>query len=86
MKRLIAIAALGVALTGCTIDEIETWLAWRTVDPVAADTYAALPSVQEHLRVDWDNDGVMEPDPPPPTTVPAAGPRVSASASGTARG
>jgi hypothetical protein len=91
MKRVIAIAALGAALTGCTLDEIETWLAWRTVDPVGAHGYAMLPEVQENLRADWDHDGIVEPDPtlpppPPPTTKSASTASSSASTNGRCTG
>jgi len=50
--------------------EIAQWVAWADEAPEAAAVYANRPDVQESLIHDTDQDGVIEPDAPPP--APAA--------------
>ena len=64
-KRVAATAVALIALTGCTRQEIATWVAWADEAPEAAAVYANRPDVQESLIHDTDQDGVIEPDAPP---------------------
>jgi ferric-dicitrate binding protein FerR (iron transport regulator) len=64
LKRRTALAILGstLAATACTPQQIADWASWHEKDPLAAEEFASLPGVQEHLRLDTDQDGVVEPD------------------------
>jgi hypothetical protein len=64
-KLLLGAAAFTVVLSGCTPQEIDAWLAWHNNDPEEAQAWLARPEVQHDLMNDWDQDGVVEPDPAP---------------------
>jgi len=59
-KRIAALAALILITTGCTWQEINTWVAWNNEAPEAAQAYIQRPEVVESLTQDWDHDGVIE--------------------------
>lgn len=96
MKRTRRLALLGViaaATTACTTDQIARWHEWHAQDPAAAEAFANQPDVQANLQHDWDQDGVIEPDPvtkpatkPKPTAKPAATPTARAQASSSGGG
>jgi hypothetical protein len=65
LKRFIPLAICGplIAVTvGCTPEQIDDWIDWHEEDPAAAQEFLAIPAVQDHLRLDTDHDGVVEPD------------------------
>ena len=73
---------LGVTvLTGCSHAQIADWLVWHDYDPLAANEYANRPLVQLHALLDWDHDGLIEPD-PPPATAPARTTRTTSTGGG----
>jgi len=67
LKRFIPLALCGplIAITvGCTPEQVQDWVEWHDQDPVAAEEFANLPAVQDLLRLDTDQVGVVEPDAP----------------------
>lgn len=81
MKRIVMIAAGLMTLTACTPAEIKAWLVWHEYAPEQAEEWAARPEVQESLKHDWDQDGVIEPDPAPAVRVSAPSPSSSSESS-----
>lgn len=48
--RRFAAAALVLVLSGCTLDEVETWVRWHNTDPAPAVTFANRPDIQTELH------------------------------------
>jgi hypothetical protein len=65
-KRIAAAVVALVALTGCTNQEIAAWIAWHDEAPEAAQVWLQREEVQASLTQDWDHDGIIEAEPPPP--------------------
>lgn len=47
---LAATAAVGLAATGCTPQEVRGWVQWHNQDPAAAEAFAHRPEVQRSLH------------------------------------
>jgi len=61
-KRLIALALVAGALTGCSPAQTRAWLRWWREEPRAAVAWARH-ECAELCTLDWDHDGVVEPEP-----------------------
>jgi len=69
-KRLIALALVAGALTGCSPAQTRAWLRWWREEPRAAVAWAR-DECAELCTDDWDHDGVVEPEPEPEPAVEA---------------
>lgn len=63
-RRWLLLAAAPFML-GCTPEQLQGWIVWYQADPNAATEFANQEWVQENLRLDWDQDGVVEPEAAP---------------------
>jgi hypothetical protein len=69
-RRHVWLAATTMALTtltGCTPEQLATWIGWHNTDPAAAEEFANRPEVQAALH-----------DPPAPSPAPAPAARDAA--------
>lgn len=79
MRRLLPLAAIPLiaATSACTPAQIAAWVDWHNQDPAAAEEFANTPEIQDLLIRDWDQDGMIEPEPVRRTASTTSTPRGS---------